>query len=117
MALNNFTEQELALPFSLSYVEYCKIADKQQILKAKRQATKAERAKRTLTAKEKLIGWTQLGGIVKYKAISYTTNESAGVLLVNGKAYMINATFSDFMDLCRKAYGLNGKVVVQVLKP
>lgn len=117
MALNNFTEQELALPFSLTYAEYCKIAERQQIMKAKRQATKAERAKRTLTTKEKLIGWTQLGGIVKYKAISYTTQEGQGVLLVNNKARAINATFSDFVALCRKTYGLDGTVAVQVLQP
>ena len=117
MALHNFTEQELALPFSMDYSQFCTIIERMQIAKAKRQATKAERAKRTLTTKEKLIAWTQLGGIVKYKAISYTTYESQGVLLVNGKAYMINATFSDFVDLCRKAYGLNGKAKVQALKP
>ena len=117
MALNNFTEQELALPFSMNYAQFCIVIERTQIAKAKRQATKAERAKRTLTTKEKLIAWTQLGGIVKYKAISYTTYENQGVLLVNGKAYMINATFSDFMDLCRKVYKLNDKVKVQVVKP
>ena len=117
MALKNFTEQELALPFSMNYAQFCVVLDRVQMHKAKRQATKMERAKRTLTTKEKLIAWTQLGGIVKYKAISYTTHESQGVLLINNKAYMINATFSDFVDLCCKVYGLNGKAKVQVLKP
>ena len=117
MALNNFTEQELALPFSMSYADYCKIEERQQLLKAKRQATKAERAKRTLTAKQKLIGWTQLGGIVKYGVISYTTYQGQGVLLVNDKPHTINATFGDFVVLCRKTYGLDGIAKVQVLKP
>lgn len=117
MALKNFTEHELNLPFSLSYAEFCKIIERQQIKKAKRQATKKERANTTLTAKQKLIAWSQLGGIVKYKDISYTTYEGEGVVLVNGKAYMIYATFSDFVALCRKVYGLNGVVAVQAIKP
>lgn len=117
MALKNFTEQELNLPFSLNYAEFCKIIERQQIKKAKRQATKKERANTTLTAKQKLIAWSQLGGIVKYKAISYTTHEGEGIVLVNGKAYMIYATLSDFVALCRKVYGLDGVVAVQAIKP
>lgn len=117
MALKNFTEQELNLPFSLSYAEFCKIIERQQIKKAKRQATKQERANTTLTAKEKLIAWSQLGGIVKYKAISYTTYEGEGIVLVNGKVCMIYATFNDFVTLCRKVYGLDGVVTVQAIKP
>lgn len=117
MALNNFTEQELALPFSLSYADYCKIAERQQIAKAKRQATKTERARQTLTARQKLIGWTQLGGIVKYHAVSYTTVDGQGVLLVNNKACIIGATFGDFVDYCRKIYKVDGVAKVQALKP
>ena len=117
MALKNFTEQELALPFSMNYAQFCTVIERVQLHKAKRQATKMERAKRTLTTKEKLIAWTQLGGIVKYKAFSYTTHESQGVLLVNNKVYMINATFCDFVEMCRKVYGLSSNVSVQVLKP
>ena len=117
MALNNFTEQELALPFSMDYAQFCTVIERMQIAKAKRQATKIERANRTLTTRQKLIAWTQLGGIVKYKAISYTTKDGQGILLVNNKAYLINATFGDFVALCKKAYGLNEKVNIQVLKP
>lgn len=117
MALNNFTEQELNLPFSLSYAEFCKIIERQQLKKAKRQATKKERANTTLTAKQKLIAWSQLGGIVKYKNISYTTREGEGVVLINDKVCMIYATFSDFVLLCRKMYGLDGMVAVQAVKP
>ena len=117
MALNNFTEQELALPFSMNYTQFCKVIERMQLAKAKRQATKAERAKRTLTTKEKLIAWTQLGGIVKYKTISYTTYEGQGVLLVNGKPHTLYATFGDFVALCRRVYGLNGKATVQALQP
>ena len=117
MALKNFTEQELNLSFSLNYAEFCKIIERQQIKKAKRQATKKERANTTLTAKQKLIAWSQLGGIVKYKAISYTTHEGEGIVLVNGKVRMIYATFSDFVMLCRKVYGLDGVVTVQAIQP
>lgn len=117
MALKNFTEQENNLPFSLNYAEFCKIIETQQVKKAKRQATKKERANMTLTAKQKLIAWSQLGGIVKYKAISYTTHEGSGILLVNGKAYMIYATFGDFVALCRRMYGLDGVASVQAVKP
>lgn len=117
MALKNFTKQENNLPFSLNYTAFCVIIERMQRKKAKRQATKAERAKTTLTAKQKLIAWTQLGGIVKYKAISYTTYEGSGILLVNGKPHTIYATFSDFVALCRKVYGLDGVVSVQAVKP
>lgn len=117
MALKNFTEQELNLSFSLNYSEFCKIIERQQIKKAKRQATKKERANTTLTARQKLIAWAQLGGIVKYKAISYTTQNGHGILLVNDKPHTIYATFSDFVALCRKVYGLDGTVAVQAIKP
>lgn len=117
MALNNFTEQELNLPFSLSYAEYCKIAEKQQLMKAKRQATRTERARQTLTTRQKLIGWTQLGGIVKYQAVSYTTVDGQGVLFVNNKACIVGATFGDFVDYCRRLYKVDTVVKVQVLKP
>ena len=117
MALNNFTEQELSLPFSLSYSQFSNIIERVHMRKAKRQATKIERANCTLTARQKIIAWTQLGGIVKYKAISYTTKDGQGVLLVNNKPYIINATFGDFTSLCSKLYGLNDKVKVQLLKP
>jgi hypothetical protein len=117
MALKNFTEQELNLPFSLNYAEFCKIIERQQIKKAKRQATKKERANTTLTAKQKLIAWTQIGGIVKYKAISYTEYQGNGVLMVNNKPHTIFASFSDFVALCRKVYGLDGVVSVQAVKP
>lgn len=117
MALKNFTEQELALPFSFSYSQYCKIAERMQIKKAKRQATKKERANTTLTTKQKLIGWTQLGGIIRHKAISYTTYEGQGVLMVNNKPYIINATFMDFIELCQKVYGLKKTIKIQAVKP
>ena len=117
MALKNFTEQELELPFSLSFSQYCKIAERMQMQKAKRQATRKERANTTLTTKQKLIGWTQLGGIIRHKAISYTTYEGQGVLMVNDKPYMIFATFSDFIDLCKKVYGLKKTIKIQAVKP
>ena len=117
MALHNFTEQELALPFSMTYTQFCTVIKRVQIAKAKRQATKAERANRTLTTKQKLIAWTQLGGIVQYKAISYTTHEGQGIVFVNSKPYAINATFGDLISLCKKVYGLDGTATIQVLHP
>ena len=117
MALKNFTEQDNELPFILSFSQYCKIAEHMQKQKAKRQETRKERANTTLTTKQKLIGWTQLGGIVKYKAISYTTYEGQGVLMINDKPYMIFATFSDFINLCKKVYGVKNTIRLQVAKP
>ena len=117
MALKNFTEQELNLPFSLNYSTFCSIIERMKVRKAKRQSTKKERANRTLTTKQKLIAWTQLGGIVKYKAVSYTTYQGNGIILLNNKPHTIYATFSDFVTLCRKMYGLNGVASVQAVKP
>jgi len=117
MALHDFTEQERNLPFSFNYATFSAIADRMQMRKAKRQATKAERANKTLTVKQKLIAWTQLGGIVRYKAISYTTYSGQGVLMIDNKPHTINATFMDFVELCRKKYGVRGSIKLQAVKP
>lgn len=117
MALNNFTEQELALPFSMSYAELCKIWDRQQAIKAKGSIRKHDRMKKTLTAKEKLIKWTQLGGVIAYKGIRYTVKDGIGVVFKANGNKIINATFSDFKQEILNTYQTDGKVAIQVLKP
>ena len=117
MALNNFTEQELALPFSMDYATLCKIWDKQQAIKAKGAIRKCDRAKKTLTAKEKLIKWTQMGGIVAYRDISYTTNDGMGIVTLKDGNRIINASFGDFKQAIKDTYGVDGLVKIVVRKP
>jgi hypothetical protein len=105
MTVKNFTTQELNLPFTDTFKTLCHVWDRQQAISAKSAIRKQDRLKTKLTVREKLIKFTQIGGKLIYKDISYTTENGMGILqLPNGKGE-INATLSDFSKACNTYYG------------
>ena len=83
----------------LDYNEFSKLEDKFQKLKAKTQISRKDRAKTTLTDKEKLNKYAQSGGIIYCGQIFFTYDGNMGMgLLITPSQKILNATIGDFFQ-------------------
>ena len=81
----------------LNYTQFCLLEDKFQKLKAKSQICRKDRAKTTLTEKEKLNKFVQHGGIIYCGKVFFTYDNNMGMgLLITPSQKILNATIGDF---------------------
>ena len=100
------TEQTARKP--MTFDELSRIWDRQQRIKAHNAITKKARAHTTLTYKEKLNKFAQMGNRVKYKDIYFTFDTDLGMgLLVSPNGKVLGATLDDFLAEAAR----NGAVV------
>lgn len=87
----------------MTFAELSKIWDRQQRIKAKSAITKKDRAKTTLTYREKLNKFAQMGNKVRYKDIYFTFDEGTAMgLLVTPTSKTLGATLGDFLKLAKE---------------
>jgi hypothetical protein len=92
----NQNETEIRKPMTFS--ELCVIWDKIQKHNAKMQISKKDRAKTSLTYKEQLNKYAQMGGVITYGdklAFTYDKNMGMGLLITKTRS-ILGATISDF---------------------
>jgi len=98
--MNAQSEQTIRKP--MTFAELSKIWDRQQRIKAKGAATKKERAHTTLTYKEKLNKFAQMGNHIVFKDMFFTFDTDCGMgLLVTPTSKTLGATLDDFLALAK----------------
>jgi hypothetical protein len=81
----------------LNYKDFCVLEDKFQKQKAKTQICRKDRAKTSLTEKEKLNKFAQHGGIIYCGNVFFTYDSNMGMgLLITQNQKILNATINDF---------------------
>lgn len=100
---NTTTAEELNPPRPpMTFAELSKIWDRQQRIKAKGAITKKDRAKTTLTYKEKLNKFAQLGNKVRFGDMYFTFDTDTGMgLLVTPNSKTLGATLDEFLALAK----------------
>lgn len=90
------------------FKDLSKIWNRQQKEIAKHSISSAERAKTTLTLRERAIKWVQNGTVIKYKNIRFYIDEEQGwgVLVKANGQKVLYASFGDFEQEVQKVYGL-----------
>lgn len=89
----------------MNFETFSKILDKLQRETARQGITKAERAKKELTHKEKLQRYTQAGMKLRYKDIWFTYDGGLGLLKYADGHKMWGACLDDFAKEVYKTYG------------
>ena len=83
----------------MNYEQLCPIWDKCQKEKARTQILKKDRAKMSLTDKEKLNKFAQVGGVIYCGNIYFTYDSNMGMgLLITPSQKILNATIGDFFQ-------------------
>lgn len=96
----NKCEEQIRKP--MTFEELCPIWDKMQRLNAKTQIRKVDRAKVSLTHKEQLNKFAQLGGIVYSDYAMFTFDRTYGMgVLITPTHKILGATISDFLAVSR----------------
>ena len=91
----NKNEEQIRKP--MSFEELCPIWDRIQKHNAQKQIRKVDRAKISLTHKEQLNKFAQIGGIVYNDKAIFTYDQTYGMgLLITPKQKILGATISDF---------------------
>ena len=81
----------------MTYKQISLIEDKFQKIKAKTQLSKKDRAKTSLTDKEKLNKFVQYGGTIGCDNVYFTYDSNMGMgLLITPTQKILNATIGDF---------------------
>lgn len=96
----NKSEEQIRKP--MSFEELCPIWDKIQKHNARTQIRKVDRAKISLTHKEQLNKFAQIGGIVYSDKAIFTYDQTYGMgLLITPTHKILGATISDFIAVSR----------------
>ena len=91
----NKSEEQIRKP--MSFEELCPIWDRIQKHNAKMQIRKVDRLKTSLTRKEQLNKFAQIGGIVYNDKAIFTYDQTYGMgLLITPTHKILGATISDF---------------------
>ena len=86
----------------MTFEELCPIWDKIQKHNAKMQIRKVDRTKTTLTYKEQLNKFAQIGGRVVCDKAIFTYDRDMGMgLLITAKYKILGATIDDFLKIAR----------------
>lgn len=86
----------------MTFQELCPIWDKIQKHNAKMQIRKVDRTKTTLTYKEQLNKFAQIGGKVVCDKAIFTYDQTYGMgLLITPKHKILGATIDDFLKIAR----------------
>ena len=97
----NKSEEQLNLN-PMSFEELCPIWNKIQKHNAKMQIRKVDRVKTTLTHKEQLNKFAQIGWIVYNEKAIFTYDREYGMgLLITTKYKVLGATIDDFLAVSR----------------
>lgn len=97
---NKCEEQAIRKP--MTFKELCPIWDKIQKHNAKMQIRKVDRAKTTLTRKEQLNKFAQIGGIVYCDKAIFTYDQTYGMgLLITPTHKILGATIEDYIKATR----------------
>lgn len=98
----NAQSQEQMEQKPMTFAQLCRIWDRQQRIKAHSAITKKDRAKVSLTYKEKLNKFAQLGNKVRYKDMYFTFDvDTAMGLIVTPTKKILGASLDEFLDLAR----------------
>ena len=83
----------------MNYEQLCPIWDRCQKEKARTQIRRVDRAKTTLTDKEKLNKFAQVGGVIYCGSIYFTYDSNMGMgLLITPSQKILGATIGDFFN-------------------
>lgn len=83
----------------MNYQQLCPIWDRLQKEKARTQIRKVDRAKTTLTDREKLNKFAQVGGVIYCGNVYFTYDYNMGMgLLITPSQKILGATIGDFFN-------------------
>ena len=102
---------------TFNYPNYSKLFDKIQAYDSKGALTRQERAKKTLTTREKLVKWVQVGGILKYKDIVFYEKDGWNYLHLPNKTKELNTTLTDFLQAIDRFYPHNTDRKIKICRP
>ena len=90
----------------MTFGQVSKILDEQQAIKARSGLTAAERAKKTLSMKEKVNRYAQMGNVICYEELSFTWQDGMGILNYPDGKQLIGATIEDFISEIKSTYNI-----------
>ena len=97
-----YTKSEEQIRKPMTFEELCPIWDKIQKYNAKMQIRKVDRVKTTLTRKEQLNKFAQIGGIIYNDKAIFTFDQTYGMgILITPKHKILGATIDDFIQVSR----------------
>lgn len=100
---------ELDYSYLTSFDRLSIIWDNCQKQKARDAITKADRAKKTLTRKEKLNKYAQMGKVIRYRELTFTFIDGAGYIMYPDGTGVWGTTISEFAAEIERIYDVTLK--------